>query len=663
MAKKRKASQAKGAAGSGPGEVDPKDARLAPITSYKDIADDQERYFLDREEDQDQILFDEAPLSKKQKRQQQEEDFLEPSDDEVLGYNDDDSSDEDDDEDEKPTSRKQKADASSRKNKKGGKAADEDEDEEEGDAGWWGSSRKEYYNNDAIETEADALEEEQEARRLQKKKLAKMSEEDFFNEDEWLGGGAGAEGEDGEDKDDEGDAAVVTEVLKDVEIPADMPADERYRLLQNMYPELDYMADTLLELQPLLVTLQKEAEGQDSKSLAVVKYRILGCYVASLAMYFATLTAPSRDAEGEAKPLSPAELRDHEVMATLLECREAWKKVEPLQSTVHKTQPDAEDVVSDLDEDEEAAAAAAAAAAPKKASATSTTTKRQAKADRKAKALEASLAELDNLVASATKKTTTKKSSSKRPTAQPNGDESDDSENNNNSDFGEEDVLDARAAAEKAARKKSLRFYTSQIVQKANRRAGAGRDAGGDMDIPYRERLKDRQARLNAEAEKRGLKASGRGSALGDDGLSSGGEDEEDKEDAAQQSKVAAEIRDNEDEYYDMVASRTTRKKEDKSARAAALAAASATERVVETETVDADGKRKITYAIEKNKGLAPKRNKDNRNPRVKKRKMYAERQKKLRSMKATYKGGEGKGGYGGELTGIKAGLVKSTKL
>jgi len=653
MAKKRKVSQPKGSGG--PREYDPKDARLAPITSYKDIADDQERYFLDREGDQDQILFDDAPLSKKQKRQQQEEDFLEPSDDEILGYNDDDSDEDDSDDDERPTSRKQNADAPSRKNKKGGKAADGDgdEEEEEGDAGWWGSSRKEYYNNDAIETEADALEEEQEARRLQKKKLAKMSEEDFFNEDEWLG--AGAEADEGEDKND-GDA-VVTEVLKDVEIPADMPADERYRLLQNMYPELDYMADTLLELQPLLVTLQKEAEGQDSKCLAVVKYRILGCYVASLAMYFATLTAPSRDAEGEAKPLSPAELRDHEVMATLLECREAWKKVEPLQSTVQKAQPKTEDVVSDLDEDEEDAAAAAMVATSKKTPATSTTTKRQAKADRKAKALEASLAELDSLVASATKKTT-KKSSSQRQ-SNDDDDSDNDGNNNNNSDFGEEDVLDARAAAEKAARKKSLRFYTSQIVQKANRRAGAGRDAGGDMDIPYRERLKDRQARLNAEAEKRGLKASGRGSALGDnDGLSSG-----DEEDAAQQSKAAAEIRDNEDEYYDMVALRTTRKKEDKAARAAALAAASSSERVVETETVDADGKRKITYAIEKNKGLAPKRNKDNRNPRVKKRKMYAERQKKLRSMKATYKGGEGKGGYGGELTGIKAGLVKSTKL
>lgn len=84
---------------------------------------------------------------------------------------------------------------------------------------------------------------------------------------------------------------------------------------------------------------------------------------------------------------------------------------------------------------------------------------------------------------------------------------------------------------------------------------------------------------------------------------------------------------------------------------------------VVPEEIVGADGKRKISYAIEKNKGLTPHRKKDVRNPRVKKRKRFDEKKKKLASMKPVYKGGEGKGGYKGELTGIKGGLVKSTKL
>lgn len=113
-----------------------------------------------------------------------------------------------------------------------------------------------------------------------------------------------------------------------------------------------------------------------------------------------------------------------------------------------------------------------------------------------------------------------------------------------NSDFGEEDALDVRTAAEKAARKKSLKFYTSQIVQKSNKRAGAGRDAGGDMDLPYRERLKDRQARLLAEAERRGKKGSKHGVDLGDDS-------EEDD------SAAAGAVRDDADEYYDMVAQKS----------------------------------------------------------------------------------------------------------
>jgi len=36
---------------------------------------------------------------------------------------------------------------------------------------------------------------------------------------------------------------------------------------------------------------------------------------------------------------------------------------------------------------------------------------------------------------------------------------------------------------------------------------------------------------------------------------------------------------------------------------------------------------------------------------------------KKLGSVRQVYKGGEGRGGYGGELTGIKTNVVKSIKL
>jgi U3 small nucleolar RNA-associated protein 3 len=315
-------------------------------------------------------------------------------------------------------------------------------------------------------------EEEAEARRLQAKKLAKMQEADFaFDESEWLA----PKDEAAEEED------VVTEVLKEVEVTEDMGPEERYKLLQSRYPEFDYLVDEFRELQPLLPTLQKEAEGKPARSLEVVKSWLLGCYVASLASYFAILTSPSRDGDGPAASLNPAELRDHEVMETLMECRDAWLKAKELKST--KSAAADSGMLSPPEEDLDMVDAMSA---PKrrtdKVSKAEIKAKKQKAADaaRKAQAVEQSLADLSTLLKS------TKKGSKAAAAAAVSGDAGDDDAR---SDFGEEEALDARTAAEKARRKKSLKFYTSQIVQKAAKRAGAGRDAGGDMDIPYRERF------------------------------------------------------------------------------------------------------------------------------------------------------------------------------
>lgn len=627
MTKKRKASRASGP--SGPKDVDPADARLA-IRTYEDIADDQEQYFLDK----DKILLEDEPRSKRPRTDDRMDDFLEASDEEILGGDDDES---DDDQDSELEELQKAMKSSQKKQKKKAAGSDEDEEEEEkegeADEGWWGDSKKEYYNADAIETEADALEEEAEAKRLQKKKLADMDEADFvFDEDEWA---APAEEE------EEQGAQVVTEELKDIEVTDDMDSEERYRLLQARYPEFVPLVDEFERLQSQLEQLRKEAESKPARSLEVVKHWILGCYVAALASYFAILTSPSRDASHPAVSLSPSELRDHEVMETLVSCREAWQEVRDMKPAKSTSDEDTDLVVSE--EEASVVEQAKSSKNSKKAGVNGDVkTKKKTKAEKeklaKAKAVEESLADLDGLHSSI-KKNKGKKVKIVVP-----------DQNDNRSDFGEEDALDARTAADKAAKKKSLRFYTSQIVQKASRRADAGRDAGGDADIPYRERLRDRQARLNAEAERRGQKDSKHGTALGDD-ESSGDE------------AVAKQVRDDEDEYYDMIAHKAKAKKDDKTARKEALAAASKADRVVEVETVGEDGKRKINYQIEKNKGLAPRRKKDVRNPRVKKRKKFEEKQKKLRSMKAVYKGGEGPGGYQGETTGIKSGLIKSVKL
>lgn len=616
MAKKRKAGSRSAAPG-GPKEVDPRDARLNPITTFEDVADSEDEFFINR----DRIMMGDEPQSKKRRK---EDDDMELSDEEILAY-DVDSEDSEDNklkELSKATRPGKKASKRQQQEEEDDDQDDEEDAEEEEDQGWWGSSKKDYYDKDNIETEADALEEEAEAKRLQQKKLSKMTDEDFvFDGDAW----ATAEPEDG-DQDE-----TVTEVLKDVEVTQDMGPEERYTMLKTRYPEFEHLMAEFHEQQPQLEHFKTSAQSKPSDSVEAIKYWVLGCYVASLASYFAILTSPARDASKESKTFDPAELRDHEIMQTLVECREAWRKVKDLKTI---DEPEELDVPGAAYTEQETARLTEVKTKKKKSKEEKAVTEKQAKKLAKAKAAAASVADLYDLPLTAS----TKRSKSQA------------ARNDSDSDFGEETALDVRTAAEKAARKKTLKFYTSQIAQKANKRAGAGRDAGGDMDLPYRERLRDRQARLMAEAERRGQKTSKRGADLGDD---SDGDD----------TAAADAIRNGEDDYYDMVAHRTKAKNDDKAARYAAYAAASKADRVVETEDVGEDGKRKITYAIEKNKGLAPKRKKEVRNPRVKKRMQYEAKQKKLASMRPVWKGGEPKGGYQGEVAGINATVVRNVRL
>ncbi|KAF7553095.1 hypothetical protein G7046_g7188 [Stylonectria norvegica] len=601
MAKKRKASGK--AEASGPKEVDPTDARLGPISTYEDVADSEDEFFMNR----DRIMLDDEPITKR--RRKAEED-LELSDEEVLGYEDDDSEEDDDQQDEyeDPVEEEQPSKTKSKLKRapKGALSDDEAGDEEEGDSRWWGSSKAEYYNADNIETEADALAEEEEAKRLQQKKLSKMTEEDFiFDGDEWLAG----EPETGEGEE------TVTEVLKGIEISDDMGPEERYKLLQTQYPEFDPLVREFEGLQPVLVDLQNSAQGKSGKSLEAIKYWVLGCYVAAIASYFAILTSPARDGSKAEKTIDPSELRDHEVMQTLVSCRDAWKRVKNMKSSkkaekAREASPDLEGKLAQL-------AALEPVEMPKKSK---KELKKEA-ANRQKGAKEIGRREEGELAVKDLYDFPIETAKAKKQRQESLAQNEDD-----NSDFGEDD-----------------------IVQKANRRADAGRGAGGDIDIPHRERLRDRQARLNSQAEKRGKKDS-KGTELGDDS-------------ADEDTSTAKAVRNDEDEYYDMVAKSSSLKKEDKAARFTAYAAASKADRVAPVEVIGEDGKRKITYQIQKNKGLTPKRGKDVRNPRVKKRKQYEAKQKKLKSMKPVWSGGEPKGGYQGELSGINTTVIKSTRL
>jgi U3 small nucleolar RNA-associated protein 3 len=610
------------------------------IRDYEDVADSDDEFHLQR----DRVLLGEEPEVKRRRKLQEQEEFLQQSDEEVLDYSDE-GEDEDEDEDEEEDDANEYRGA--QQNGSGALpsgseedgAGDEGEDELDG----WGTSKADLYGADEIETEEQALEEEAEALRLQKKQLQQMSAADFaFDGNEWQEDGAVAEAGEPED--------VVTQVLPQLQITEDMGPIERLNLLKSRYPEFEPLSKELLALRDVHAALAeraKAAAGLHSDSAAptvITKFRAASAYLGALTMYFTLLSSTIWKADAGVAAMSASKLRDHPVMESLVQCRDVWQKAKslPEDSDINDDSEEEEEDDVSVDEDLEVVQEIKQKK-PKKSRAQRHAEAAQAAAEaRKAERLaktEAGLADLDALIAPSA----STKAKSKRKQAAADGD----------SDMGEEAPLTAREAEEKAKRKKSLRFYTSQIAQKANKRGASGRNAGGDEDVPHRERLKDRQARLNAEAEKRGRKDADAGAEL--DGIS-------DEEDDRQAKAIRAEA--DEGDYYDMVAARTAKKKADKLAFAEAQKkAALEGGRVVEAETVGPDGKRKISYAIEKNKGLTPFRKKDVRNPRVKKRKKFEEKKKKLASMKPVYKGGQGRGGYGGELTGIKKGLVKSTKL
>jgi len=71
--------------------------------------------------------------------------------------------------------------------------------------------------------------------------------------------------------------------------------------------------------------------------------------------------------------------------------------------------------------------------------------------------------------------------------------------------------------------------------------------------------------------------------------------------------------------------------------------------------------KRGITYAIAKNKGLTPRRKKEQRNPRVKHREKYRKAKIRRKGQVRTVRTEMQR--YGGEATGIKSHVTKSVKL
>ncbi|ADV25693.1 U3 small nucleolar RNA-associated protein 3 [Cryptococcus gattii Ru294] len=234
----------------------------------------------------------------------------------------------------------------------------------------------------------------------------------------------------------------------------------------------------------------------------------------------------------------------------------------------------------------------------------------------------------------------TSKSKSKKPIS----DESD--------PLGDPTALTDADASDKTARKRSLAFHTSKINATLARRAeGRANRMGGDEDLPYRDRRKARDDALKRNSVR----------SEGED-LEEARPEKEKKKRARDQIEDDGEgdLDDDEaDGYYELVKRRRKEEKEAKEAEHEAIEEQLLAERAAYDEETT-DGPRSITRAIEKNRGLTPRRSKTGRNPRVKKRQAYDKAQKKVASQRSVYKGGQA--AYGGEYKGEKTGISKVIK-
>ncbi|BGP52033.1 something about silencing protein 10 [Rhodotorula kratochvilovae] len=222
-------------------------------------------------------------------------------------------------------------------------------------------------------------------------------------------------------------------------------------------------------------------------------------------------------------------------------------------------------------------------------------------------------------------------------------------------------ALSASDRADKASQRHTLRFHVSQVAQKAARREARRQGLEGDDDVPRRSKEQARREVLKRQ-EHGAAKDAQKRAAL------DGGEFDDEDRKAAKAVREEGEEggagggADDDDDYYDLVAAEKDEGRRAKKAKYDDARAAEKAE-IEQLAAASVDGPRGASRQILANKGLTPKRKKENRNARVKKRRQYDDKKKKLRSMQAQYGGGEARTGYEGERSGISRQTVKSVKL
>lgn len=471
-----------------------------------------------------------------------------------------------------------------------------EEGEESGEEGW--GSKKNYYGGDDVSDDEAGKEMADEALRQQKKHLQELDMDDFVDEDmmeDWKK--TAAEYDTTETK-----SIVVDEEMADLDSLDDT---EKLTYLNGSFPEFVPLLKEFNILAPKLEQLQRS----QSNALVHTKAVALTAYMSSISSYFALFVENLRNQDRFTT------MKEDPVMESILSCREVWRQANELSLVAREEEVD-EIEVDEIEVDD--------------AEVDHRVLTDSEEEDVLEEEVEEEEVDID----------VTSKRAIRKTKAVASG------------DFTETATPESVDMEEKERRKKSLRFYTSKIDQAAKKSDRSDKFTG-DLDIPYKERLFERQQRLIEEARKKGLGLDKDllGDALDNEDIGSGDEN------------VAREINENADDYYESIKLAKTDKKNARRAAHDDAKKAARDGRLAELqEHTGEDGKRALNFQILKNKGLTPHRGNENRNARVKKRKRYEEAKKKLKSVRQVYDDSN-RGPYQGEKTGIKKGLSRSVKL
>lgn len=483
--------------------------------------------------------------------------------------------------------------------------------EDDSDAEGWGS-KKNYYGGE--EDSDDDREMTEEALRQQKKHLQALAMDDFVDEEMM---------EDWTRKAKDHDAQDTKEiVISDEKIDFEQLDDEeKMKVLNGSFPELVPLLKEFTSLTPTLEGFEAETK---TSPLIQAKLVALRAYLASISSYFALLMERLRSSNRHTS------MKDEPVMELILQSREVWRQanelsVEEIGDIAEESGSGAEE--SEIEEQE-----------------------LDEEADQE-RILTDSELEDDQEEPPSDSETKGIKSASHIDISKPRVIKTAPL-TNGTGDYSEQTAIDAGDLLDKQRRKKSLRFYTSKI-NKASQKGNPDEQFAGDADLPYKERLYERQQRLMEEARKRGL-----------GGKDSMGDDLDGKDPASGDERAIYDTNDvnGEDYYENMKNARDAKKQARRSAHLEAKKAAREGKLADMAETADENGKRALNFQILKNKGLTPNRKNDNRNARVKKRKKYETAKKKLKSVRQVYDQNN-RGPYEGEKTGIKKGMSRSVKL